>query len=360
MLGVDARTFRVIWTIFLFALCLVTIYVIRQILILIAVAIFISYLIAPLVNLVERFTPRRRAIALAIVYIILVGAVVALGFTLGSQIVEEASSFFGHLPALLEKTKLQSFPLPAWLEPLRDRIIDIFQREATQLQASIVPLLQRASTQIVSGLTFIILIVLVPIISFFLLKDAHEINKSLVQFLQEAGDPVVIRKILEDIHITLSKYIRALVLLAMVSFAAWALFLYLTSGPYPLLLAGICGAMEFIPGIGPALAFATVLIVCGVTGYSTGLLWIAVFWACFRLFQDYVVQPFLMSAGVQLHPLLVLLGVLAGGHIAGVSGLFFSVPVLAILKVIFVRLREARAMSGALPAAAPMSSRSAT
>jgi predicted PurR-regulated permease PerM len=49
-----------------------------------------------------------------------------------------------------------------------------------------------------------------------------------------------------------------------------------------------------------------------------------------------------MSAGVQLHPLLVLLAILAGGHIGGMPGLFFSVPIMAILKVVFIRLREAQ------------------
>ena len=112
--------------------------------------------------------------------------------------------------------------------------------------------------------------------------------------------------------------------------------------PYQLLLAGISGALEFLPGIGPAISLALLLIVCGISGFTGGLLWIVVFWVGLRLFQDYVVNPLLMSAGVQLHPLLVLLAILAGGHIGGVPGLFFSVPVMAILKVIFIRSREAQ------------------
>jgi predicted PurR-regulated permease PerM len=60
------------------------------------------------------------------------------------------------------------------------------------------------------------------------------------------------------------------------------------------------------------------------------------------MFQDYVLNPLLMSTGVQLHPMLVLLGVIAGGQIGGVAGLFFSVPVMAILKVLFVRMRDAQ------------------
>ena len=342
MLGVDARTFRVVWTIFLFGLLIATVYAVREILVLLAVAIFFAYMLAPLVNLVERFTPKRRGIALAIVYVVLVGGLVTAGVTLGSQIADQATSFAGHLPGLVRHSSLQTFPLPEWLEPLRAKIITVIQHEAAQLQASIVPFLQHASGQIVSGITFVVLIVLVPILSFFLLKDAREINAFLVQILEEAGEPKVIRQILDDIDVLLSKYIRALVLLSFIAFAAWGLFLSIIGAPYQLLLAGLSGALEFLPGIGPAVSLILLLVVCGVSGFTGGLLWIAVFWVCLRLFQDYVINPLLMSAGIQLHPLLVLLAILAGGHIAGVPGLFFSVPVMAILKVIFIRLREAQ------------------
>jgi predicted PurR-regulated permease PerM len=342
MLGVDPRTFKVVWTIFLFGLLIATVYAVRETLILLAVAIFFAYMLAPLVNLVERITPRRRGIALAIVYVLLVGGLVTAGVTLGSQIADEATSFAGHLPGLVKQSTLQTFPLPDWIEPLRAKIITVFQHEAAQLQASIVPFLQHASGQIVSGITFLVLIVLVPILSFFLLKDAREINAFLVQILGVEGDQTLIRQILDDIDVLLSKYIRALVLLSFIAFAAWGLFLSIMHAPYQLLLAGISGALEFLPGIGPAISLALLLIVCGISGFTGGLLWIVVFWVGLRLFQDYVVNPLLMSAGVQLHPLLVLLAILAGGHIGGVPGLFFSVPVMAILKVIFIRSREAQ------------------
>jgi predicted PurR-regulated permease PerM len=342
MLGVDTRTFKVVWTIFLFGLLIATLYAVRQTLVLLAVAIFFAYMLAPLVDLVERFTTKRRGIALAIVYVLLVGGLVGGGITIGSQIVDQASSFIGHLPGLVQRSTVQTFPLPDWLEPLRAKIVVIVQHEAAQLQASIVPFLQQASGQIVSGITFIVLIVLVPILSFFLLKDANEINVFIVTLLEEAGDPLVIRQILGDIHLLLSRYIRALVLIAFIAFAAWGLFLSLMGAPYQLLLAGLSGALEFLPGIGPAISLVLLLVVCGMSGFTGGLFWIAVFWVCLRLFQDYVLSPLLMSAGIQLHPLLVLLAVLAGGHIGGIPGLFFSVPVMAILKVVFVRLREAQ------------------
>jgi predicted PurR-regulated permease PerM len=341
MLGIDTRTFKVVWTIFLFVLMLATIYAIHETLILLAVATFFAYMLAPLVNLVERVTPKRRAIALAIVYVLMVVALVTVGVNLGSQIAEEATNFLGGLPKLVQQGKLTTLPMPSWLEPLRDRIMVAAQHEAAQLQTSIVPLLQRASGSILSGISVLVLVVLVPIISFFLLKDAREIRAFLVFSLGDFGNRALVKNILSDIHLLLSKYIRALVLLAFTSFAAWGLFLYATKAPYPMLLAGLSGALEFIPGVGPAVALATVLIVCGAVGYPFSLIWLLVFWGVFRLFQDYVLTPLLMSAGINLHPLLILLGVLAGGQLGGIPGLLFSVPAIAILKVLFTRLHQA-------------------
>ncbi len=147
-------------------------------------------------------------------------------------------------------------------------------------------------------------------------------------------------RILDDIHEVLRNYIRALVFLSIASFCAWAIFLSVLGYPYELLLAGVSAILEFIPVIGPAAALAILLAVCLVTG-TGGLLWIVIFWASFRVFQDYVLNPYLMSSGIEIHPLLVLFGVLAGDAIGGVPGMFFSVPVLAILRLIFVRMRTA-------------------
>ena len=83
------------------------------------------------------------------------------------------------------------------------------------------------------------------------------------------------------------------------------------------------------------------VLVSGFSGYSY-LLWILLFLGVYRLFQDYVLSPRLMSSGMQLHPLMVIFGVFAGGEIGGIAGTFFSVPVLALARVLYRRLEKAR------------------
>jgi predicted PurR-regulated permease PerM len=350
MLGMDEHALRIVWTVFLFGLFLAFIYFIRETLVLFALSIFFAYMLSPIVGLVERYVARRRKLALTVVYILLLGALVGIGFAVIPKIGEEATALLTSLPASLGGGAISKIPLPHFLDPMRDQIITAAKREASNLETSLVPILQQAGTRILSGLGYVLPAILVPILAFFLLKDARDIRSSLIGAVEDRSDRRTVRAILDDVHTALRSYIRALVLLSIASFCAWAIFLSLMRYPYELLLAGLAGVLEFIPVFGPALALAIILIVAGVTG-SGGLLWILLFFALYRVFQDYMLNPYLMSAGVELHPLLVLFAVLAGEQLAGIPGMFFSIPAIAILKVLWAHLRGSYAKKPLMPVA---------
>lgn len=339
MLGIDQRAFRITWTVCLFALLLLIAYCIRETLMVFATAIFLAYMLAPIVFLVERFVQKRRTLALGLVYILLIGALVGIGFALIPRLASEATSLATRLPALLASGKLATLPLPSWAEPVREQVMEASRREAANLQASVVPFIQRASTEILSGVGYLLPVILVPILTFFFLKDARQIRSALLSAFDN-GQHATAELILNDIHVVLRNYTRTLVILAVASFAAWAIFLSAMGEPYDLLLAGVAGALEFLPVVGPAAALVIIMLVCGIAG-AGGLIWILCFWALYRVFQDYVLNPYLMSSGVELHPLLVLFGVLAGEKIGGIPGMFFSVPVLAIGRLALMHLRAA-------------------
>ncbi len=340
MLGIDARALRVAWTVFLFCFVLAVVYFIRETLILFAVSIFFAYMLAPIVTLVERVMPQRRNLALALVYVLFIAILATVGFRLVSTIAEQATNLASRLPGLVTGGNLSKVPLPGFLEPMRAKVISLLTGEAVNIEHNVVPFIQRAGTGLLLGLTNILPLILVPILGFFLLKDARSIRKALIGSVDEQHERSLLEEILDDVHSLLSKYIQALVLIALAAFVAWLAFLSIMGYSYQFLLAGLAGIMEFIPVVGPAFALVTTLIVYAVTG-SSGLLWIIVFWAFVRIFQDYVLSPFLMSSGIELHPLLVLFGVLAGEKIGGIPGAFFSVPVLAIVRAVLMRLRLA-------------------
>jgi predicted PurR-regulated permease PerM len=351
VLGIDPKAARAAWTVFLVALVLMAAFAVRQIIAVFVIALLFAYLLAPLVGFVERITPRQVSpqIALAIVYLALVGLIVALGFTLGSRLAVEANNLATQLPALVKNpTWIQKIPLPGWLEPARASIVQNVEDQLSSGGQEILPYVKGLGGQLVSGAKYALYLVLIPILAFFFLKDGSTMRDEFVSTLVEERRRPVVDNILEDINLLLGEYIRALVLLSIASFAAHSIFLASTGAPYAVLLAGAAALGEFVPVVGPAAGGLMIIIVTGLSGYSHVLLYV-IFWFIYRMLQDYVLSPYLMSKGVQVNPMLVLFGVLAGDQIAGVLGMFLSVPVLAILRVMFVRLRRVRSLDLVTP-----------
>src|SRR5579862_812933 len=127
MLGIDPRAAKVAWTVFLVAAVLFIVYSVRTTILLIVFAVFFAYLLSPLVQFVDRHTPRRipRLAALALVFMAVFTVVVVTGVLLGNRIVDEAARLGKQLPTMLDPANLsQHIPIPAFLEPQRERLIN--------------------------------------------------------------------------------------------------------------------------------------------------------------------------------------------------------------------------------------------
>ncbi|MFZ0748747.1 MAG: AI-2E family transporter, partial [Pyrinomonadaceae bacterium] len=110
----------------------------------------------------------------------------------------------------------------------------------------------------------------------------------------------------------------------------------------PLVLGLIAGILEFVPLVGPlvvaVLASALALLQFGFGKAFVVLLFLGVL----RIVQDYVFYPRIIGTGIHLHPLAVILAILAGAEIAGVVGIFLAIPVIAILTVTYRHWLEHR------------------
>lgn len=340
MLGLDRSVLRTAWTILLFAVALVTIYSIRRTLVLFALALFLAHLLSPVVERVHWLIPPSgsRGPAIAIVYLVLTGILVALAIPIGSKIAEQAVGLATRLPSSIQADPLGHLPLPAWLEGYRGEFDQFVRERMQQFEQNVIPLLSSMGEQVLSGLGSIISVILIPILSFYCLKDAVAMRRALVASVDPDSRELV-DGILMDLHLVLAQYMRALLLLAIATFVSFSTAFSILGVPYAVLLAGVAAALEVIPVIGPLTAAALILMVGMFSGYPH-MLWLVVFIVIYRMFQDYILSPFLMSAGVEVHPLLVLLGVLAGEQIAGVPGMFFSVPLIAALRVVLIRVRK--------------------
>jgi predicted PurR-regulated permease PerM len=228
--------------------------------------------------------------------------------------------------------------LPRWLEAWRAQITVFLAEQTVGLGDTALPLLKQVGPGILAGLGNVVAAVLIPILSFFFLKDGRAMRNAIIDSVP-TGRQSLAEEILDDLHVLVAQYIRALVLLAISTFVSYSIFLSALGVPYSVLLAGVAGVLELIPFVGPLTAGVLVILVAALSGYAH-LLWILIFLIVYRLFQDYVLSPYLLSSSIEIHPLLVLFGVLAGEQVAGIPGMFFSVPVIAALRIIVVRMRR--------------------
>jgi predicted PurR-regulated permease PerM len=104
--------------------------------------------------------------------------------------------------------------------------------------------------------------------------------------------------------------------------------------PYPVLLAVLAGVLEFIPLVGPLL-LAIVAAIVSVLHDPVLALWAVTFLGALRVVQDYAIYPRLIRRGISLHPLAVIVAVLAGAELDGVAGMFLAVPAVAVATVMY-------------------------
>lgn len=345
MFGIDPRAARVTWTVFLIGLALFIIYSIRGAILVTIFAVFFAYLLFPLVHVIDRHTPRRfpRTAALALVFMFVFSIVTIAGALIGDRIVQEASRLAEQLPAMLDPTNLsQRIPLPRFLEPQRERMAAFISEQLRSGTGQALPFAQQFGKVLIYTASNLIYLILVPILSFLLIKEAPAIQVNAHAWLSKPN----IRlwgAIANDLNLLLSSYVRALLLLSIATFIIYGLALSAFGVPYAALLAGGAALMEIIPVVGPLAAAAMILTVCIFSGYGH-ILWILAFILAYRLFQDYALAPYLMGKGVEISSLMVIFGLIAGEELGGIAGIFLSVPVIAAAKIILIQLDTRRAI----------------
>jgi len=341
MLGFDQRAARYTWTAAAVVLALCLVYLLRRTLFIFILALLFAYLLSPLVNLLDRALPgRTRTPALALAYIIFVGGVVLLGTQIGSRVAEEATTFTRVFPSMLAKWQAPSPGASPEINSLKAEIIRRVRTAVGESSTGLLARLPEAGVQFLALAGDLLYVVIVPVLAFFFLKDGRAIRDHILDLLDEGPQRALIDDLMADVNLLLAHYMRALLLLALSAFTAYSVFFGIIGAPYALLLAALGGLLEFIPMLGPVTAGLMMVIVGVVAGAP--VLAMIVFMLVYRVFQDYILGPHLMGQGVALHPLLILFGIFAGAEIAGIAGTFFSVPVLALARVVYVRIRKAR------------------
>ena len=223
MLGIDQRVLKTVWTVFVFALAILVVYEIRGALATFTLALFLALLLSPVVTFVDHFTSVRvpRTVALAAVYIALIAVFTSALVAIASGIATDARSLAGRLPTMGDP--LGNIPLPASLEPMRDQIGGWVHERIDEIGQNAFAIAGKAVQQLAGGLGAIVSAVLVPILAFFFIMDGKHMRDGIIQSFPMHRQ-VLVHEILHDLHRMLSQYLRALVVLALVTFLCYSGF----------------------------------------------------------------------------------------------------------------------------------------
>lgn len=338
----DPRAAKVTLTVIFVCAALGALVLLRSVVILLVFAVLLAYLLSPVVDFVDRYVGngRSRTISLAVVYLVLLGIAGSVAGLIAVQVAEEATVLVAALPKYLQDPALmEKLPLPGWVKTQSDAIIAWLREQLEGQGPQIVATLTRAGRGILSAAGDLVYLLLLPILSFFFLRDGKNIRQAMIEQFERHDRRALAEDILADVHVMLVQYMRALLFTALSAFVAFVILLHAMGVRYALLLSVIVGLVEIVPVAGPLVSTTVVLLVSGFSGYPH-LLWLVVAVIATRIVLDNAVQPYLMSQGVELHPMMVIVGAIAGEQLAGVLGIFLSIPVLAVLRIVVVRYRR--------------------
>jgi predicted PurR-regulated permease PerM len=345
----SASTKRTIVIILLAVLALV-VYRIRGVLLPLVTAVILAYLVEPLVKFITQRTRLPRIWTIALVYLIIIAALVSIPVSAISPIVTQVNSFINNLPHFVEQLGelLQQPIVIAGNEILLDQ--PQIEQIYASLSSNFISLVQTIGSQSLTifgsiasaTLSTVGWTLLVLFLSFYLVKDHDQLFQTILTLTPETYQGDVLR-LSQELQLTWNAFLRGQLVLSGVVGSIIFIIALILNLPNALLLAIIASLMEFVPTIGPILAAVPSILIAlfqsnaSWVGGMMSPFWFAVLIAgiyglVFQV-ENYYLVPRIIGHRLKLHPLVVILGALAGASIAGVLGILLAAPTLATARL---------------------------
>lgn len=294
------------------------------------VAMIISYVLNPVVNLLHhRKVPRTAAVLL--IYATFVSASVVVLMNVIPMFMKQAEELSEHMPELTMRAQnvVDHFnnndTLP---ETLRDGINRSIEGLEKQLEERIADFLNNIGAVV----NVLFLAMIVPFLAFYMMKDMDVFERAALQYVPRAHRKHAVR-MLKDIDAALGSYIRGQFIVSL-CVGVLAYIGYLIIGmPYPLLMAGFVSLFDIIPYLGPFFGALPALLMATTISWKMVLLVVIVNLICQNL-ESNVISPQVVGKSMRMHPLTIILVLLVGGELAGIVGMILAVPFYAAMKVI--------------------------
>ena len=347
------KSAKVALYIFIAAVVLFVLYLVKGALLPFVIGIVLTYLLYPIVRMTEKVLPGKtlypklsRGIAIAIVYLLAIVLLVVAFLLIIPPLFSQSTELIGKLPVFVTEAinsvegwnKEYSNSLP---EPLQYEIGGILAAIGwliDNLGVIVLSYLQsfigRVAVAAVHAFSLVIGLIVVPIFVFYLLKDREKVRDSVIDVFPSDSQIHVVH-VLRILNRVVGAYVRAQVTLAAVVGVFISVGLFLIGVDYAILLGVVAGMFEFIPIIGAWLGFIPALVVVLSTSPDK-FIWILLLYAGVQLMQGAFLVPRIQSFAIKIHPLLILVSILIGSEVGGLWGVILGPPIAASVKELIV------------------------
>jgi predicted PurR-regulated permease PerM len=316
----------------------------------------IAYLLDPIADWLQR-RGLSRTLSTVIITVFALLAVVFLLLLVIPTLVEQTVQLFQVMPELVRNVQTWLTTRFPDLLNADSQLRQSLQDFAAMLQARGAEFVETLLSSAMSLVNVIVLIVIVPVVTFYLLLDWDNMVARIDALLPRDHAPTV-RQLASEIDRTLSSFVRGQGLVCLILGVYYAVALALVGLQFGLVVGFVAGALTFIPYVG-ALFGGALAIGLALYQFWGDWWWIVAVWAIFQsgqFVEGNILTPNLVGSSVGLHPVWLIFALSAFGALFGFVGLLVAVPVAAIIGVLvrfaLGRYRESllyRGVSGGEP-----------
>ena len=310
---------------------------IKLVVIILIAATFIAYLLYPAVVWLQRRRFPRWA-AITVVYIalaVLIGAGLAY---IGPVVTDEAQRLTTDTPKLLAETRdaivnANNNLLATIPESARQSAVASLDNLVSQFQTVAADFAGQAVHFAASLAAFMTAVILVPLLAFYILLDIDRLRETIVDLFPQRHRERTLA-VLADIDSVVGGFVRGQIIVGAIVGGLVTVLLLIFRIKYALLIGVFAGVADLVPYVG-AVAGAIPAVLLEL--FNAGPVWALILIGAFALLYElegHIIAPAIVSQRVGLTPLVVIVAILIGAEVGGIGGMFLSVPIAGIIRVL--------------------------
>ncbi|TCO79071.1 AI-2E family transporter [Marinisporobacter balticus] len=306
-------------------------------------AIIFAYLLSPIVHTINK-SGIPTIWSVVILYVSIIAGILFFCFIITPKITNETKKLVELLPRYTNKTNEYFDYLYMKVEQLDNfsphlaSVKETIKENLDKIEYYILHTIKGITRGIFAMFSHIVELVLIPIFTFYFLKDVDYFKKKIIFFIPKIFRNELIN-IFKDIHILLNKFIRGQFIIAACVGILSILALLIIKVNFALIIGIIAGLSNVIPYFGPVFG-AIPAVVIALLDTPSKAFWVVIAFIVIQQIESAIITPKIVGESVGLHPITVIISLLIGNEWMGIIGLIFAVPIVASIKIVSKHIVE--------------------